>query len=115
MKQILQSLKDGTTRLEDVPTPRAGRGMVLVHTTTTLGLSCRAFAMNPSRSPTGWVTCLRTRSTSVSRSVRSASSLVEAALNGTVPVHRRYSTDPNENRSARGSTVVSERACSGDM
>ena len=36
MKQILQSLRDGTTRLEDVPAPRAGRGAVLVATTTTL-------------------------------------------------------------------------------
>ncbi|MDP2012799.1 MAG: zinc-binding alcohol dehydrogenase, partial [Actinomycetota bacterium] len=36
MKQILQSLKDGTTSLTDVPAPRASRGAVLVHTTTTL-------------------------------------------------------------------------------
>lgn len=36
MKQILQSLRDGTTQVMDVPAPRAGRGVVLVHTTTTL-------------------------------------------------------------------------------
>ncbi len=36
MKQILQSLKDGTTTLSDVPTPRVATGHLLIHTTTTL-------------------------------------------------------------------------------
>ena len=36
MKQILQSLKDGTTHLTDVPTPSAARGQLLIHTTTSL-------------------------------------------------------------------------------
>lgn len=36
MKQILQSLKDGTTQLSDVPTPRASTGHLLIHTSTTL-------------------------------------------------------------------------------
>lgn len=36
MKQILQSFKDGTTQLSDVPTPRASTGGLLVHTSTTL-------------------------------------------------------------------------------
>ena len=36
MKQILQSLKDGTTQLSDVPTPRASAGHLLIHTATTL-------------------------------------------------------------------------------
>lgn len=36
MKQILQSLKDGTTSLTDVPAPSAGQGQVLIHSATTL-------------------------------------------------------------------------------
>ncbi|WP_073256403.1 bi-domain-containing oxidoreductase [Shimia gijangensis] len=36
MKQILQSLKDGSTSLEEVPAPCAGRGQLLIHTNTTL-------------------------------------------------------------------------------
>jgi predicted dehydrogenase len=36
MKQLLQSLKDGSTTLEDVPAPRATHGQILVHTNTTL-------------------------------------------------------------------------------
>ena len=36
MKQILQSLKDGTTRLSDVPVPRPSSGQLLIHTVTTL-------------------------------------------------------------------------------
>lgn len=36
MKQLLQSLKDGSTLLEEVPTPRVRRGELLIHTTTTL-------------------------------------------------------------------------------
>ena len=36
MKQILQSLKDGTTQLADVPPPRASAGCALVHTAITL-------------------------------------------------------------------------------
>lgn len=36
MKQILQSLKDGTTELSDVPTPRASIGGLLIQTSTTL-------------------------------------------------------------------------------
>ena len=36
MKQILQSLKDGTTELAVVPVPRCGPGMVLIGTTRTL-------------------------------------------------------------------------------
>ena len=36
MKQLLQSLKDGSTQLADVPTPQVGAGQVLIRTTTTL-------------------------------------------------------------------------------
>lgn len=36
MKQLLQSLKDGTTNVADVPAPRTGAGQVLVHTSTSL-------------------------------------------------------------------------------
>ena len=36
MRQILQSLKDGSTGLTDVPAPRTGRGQLLVHTRLTL-------------------------------------------------------------------------------
>jgi predicted dehydrogenase/threonine dehydrogenase-like Zn-dependent dehydrogenase len=36
MKQILQSLKDGTTQLVEVPSPCASRGHLLIGTTTTL-------------------------------------------------------------------------------
>ncbi|MEJ5207456.1 bi-domain-containing oxidoreductase [Denitratimonas sp. CY0512] len=36
MKQILQSLKDGTTQLADVPTPQVSTGSLLIHTSTTL-------------------------------------------------------------------------------
>lgn len=36
MKQVLQSLKDGTTQVADVPVPRASSGQLLVGTTTTL-------------------------------------------------------------------------------
>lgn len=36
MKQILQSLKDGTTSLEEVPIPHLGSGQLLIRTDTTL-------------------------------------------------------------------------------
>lgn len=36
MKQILQSLKDGTTTLADVPAPKVAAGQLLIHTSTTL-------------------------------------------------------------------------------
>ncbi len=36
MKQVLQNLKDGSTEVADVPTPRAGRGQLLIRTTRTL-------------------------------------------------------------------------------
>ena len=36
MKQILQNLKDGSTEVADVPSPRAGRGQLLIRTTRTL-------------------------------------------------------------------------------
>lgn len=36
MKQLLQSLKDGTTSVADVPAPRAGAGQVLVRTSASL-------------------------------------------------------------------------------
>jgi len=36
VKQILQSLKTGATEVADVPSPRAGRGMLLIRTTRTL-------------------------------------------------------------------------------
>ncbi|MCB1815369.1 MAG: bi-domain-containing oxidoreductase [Candidatus Competibacteraceae bacterium] len=36
MKQVLQSLKDGTTQLIEVPAPRAARGQLLIRTTNTL-------------------------------------------------------------------------------
>jgi len=36
MKQILQSLKDGTTQVAEIPTPRASRGQLLIRTTRTL-------------------------------------------------------------------------------
>ena len=36
MKQILQSLKSGATEVADVPSPGAGRGTLLIHTTRTL-------------------------------------------------------------------------------
>jgi hypothetical protein len=32
MKQVLQSLKDGTTTIEEVPVPRAGAGSLLIRT-----------------------------------------------------------------------------------
>ncbi|MFI8667211.1 bi-domain-containing oxidoreductase [Qipengyuania sp. NPDC077410] len=36
MKQLLQSLKDGATHLEEVPIPRAANGQLLIRTDTTL-------------------------------------------------------------------------------
>ena len=36
MKQILQNLKDGSTEVANVPSPRAGRGQLLIRTTRTL-------------------------------------------------------------------------------
>lgn len=36
MKQIIQSLKDGSTILEDVPTPRTRRGSLLIETSSSL-------------------------------------------------------------------------------
>lgn len=36
MKQVLQSLKDGTTHLADVPAPRAASGQLLIHTRASL-------------------------------------------------------------------------------
>ena len=36
MKQIVQSLKDGSVSLEDLPVPRVGKGMVLIQTKRTL-------------------------------------------------------------------------------
>lgn len=36
MKQILQSLKSGTTEIMDVPAPAAGRGQILIRTSRTL-------------------------------------------------------------------------------
>jgi predicted dehydrogenase/threonine dehydrogenase-like Zn-dependent dehydrogenase len=36
MKQVLQNLKDGSTEVADVPCPRAGRGQLLIRTTSTL-------------------------------------------------------------------------------
>ncbi len=36
MKQILQSLKDGSTRIVEVPAPRAAAGQVLIHTRASL-------------------------------------------------------------------------------
>lgn len=36
MKQILQSLKDGSTQLADVPSPRMAAGQLLIRTSTTL-------------------------------------------------------------------------------
>jgi predicted dehydrogenase len=36
MKQVLQSLSDGSTQLADVPSPRVGRGALLVHSTNSL-------------------------------------------------------------------------------
>lgn len=36
MKQILQNLADGVTRVADVPAPRAGSGQLLIHTSATL-------------------------------------------------------------------------------
>lgn len=36
MKQILQNLKDGRTEVADIPSPRAGRGQLLIRTTRTL-------------------------------------------------------------------------------
>lgn len=36
MKQLLQSLKDGSTEVAEVPAPRAGRGQLLIRTTTSL-------------------------------------------------------------------------------
>ncbi|MDP2603182.1 MAG: hypothetical protein Q8S00_11385 [Deltaproteobacteria bacterium] len=36
MKQVLHSLKDGSTQLADVPSPRAASGQLLIRTSTTL-------------------------------------------------------------------------------
>ena len=36
MKQVLQSLQDGTTNLSEVPSPSAVAGQLLIRTTTTL-------------------------------------------------------------------------------
>ena len=36
MQQILQNLKDGTTRLAEVPAPRVGHGQLLIHTRSSL-------------------------------------------------------------------------------
>jgi hypothetical protein len=36
MKQLLQSLKDGTTELADVPAPRVAPGQLLIHTTNSM-------------------------------------------------------------------------------
>lgn len=36
MKQVLHSLKDGSTQLADVPSPRAASGQLLIRTSATL-------------------------------------------------------------------------------
>lgn len=54
MKQILQSLKDGSTTLEDVPVPRVGKGEVLVQTDTTL-VSAGTERMLVKFGKSGWV------------------------------------------------------------
>jgi len=54
MKQILQSLKDGTTNLEDIPAPKVGQGQLLIQTTKTL-VSAGTERMLVEFGKAGWV------------------------------------------------------------
>jgi predicted dehydrogenase len=58
MKQILQSLKDGTTLLEEVPVPRAGAGMVLIRSANSL-VSAGTERMLVKFGKSGWVSKAR--------------------------------------------------------
>jgi predicted dehydrogenase/threonine dehydrogenase-like Zn-dependent dehydrogenase len=58
MKQIIQSLKDGTTTLEDVPVPQVGRGQILIRTDTTL-VSAGTERMLVKFGQSGWISKAR--------------------------------------------------------
>lgn len=58
MKQVLQSLKDGTTQVVDVPAPRATPGRVLVHTSASL-VSSGTERMLVEFGKAGWVSKAR--------------------------------------------------------
>ena len=58
MKQVLQSLKDGTTTLEEVPVPRAGFGQLLIRTDTSL-VSAGTERMLVKFGKSGWVSKAR--------------------------------------------------------
>lgn len=58
MKQILQSLKDGSTQLADVPAPSAGHGQLLIHTTASL-VSAGTERMLVEFGKAGWVSKAR--------------------------------------------------------
>lgn len=58
MKQVLQSLRDGSTKLEDVPIPRAGTGNLLIGTETTL-VSAGTERMLVKFGKSGWISKAR--------------------------------------------------------
>ncbi|MEC7742659.1 MAG: bi-domain-containing oxidoreductase [Pseudomonadota bacterium] len=58
MKQVLQSLKDGTTTLEDVPVPRAGRGQLLIASEVSL-VSAGTERMLVKFGKSGWISKAR--------------------------------------------------------
>ncbi|MFC4346745.1 bi-domain-containing oxidoreductase [Kordiimonas lipolytica] len=58
MKQVLQSLKDGTTTLENVPVPRAGAGSVLIRTDISL-VSAGTERMLVKFGKSGWISKVR--------------------------------------------------------
>ncbi|PLK22556.1 dehydrogenase [Porphyrobacter sp. TH134] len=58
MKQVLQSLRDGTTTLEDVPVPRAGRGKLLIASEVSL-VSAGTERMLVKFGKSGWISKAR--------------------------------------------------------
>lgn len=58
MKQVLQSLKDGVTHLEEVPIPRVGAGQLLISTETTL-VSAGTERMLVKFGKSGWISKAR--------------------------------------------------------
>ncbi|WP_416832709.1 MAG: bi-domain-containing oxidoreductase [Erythrobacter sp.] len=58
MKQVLQSLRDGSTSLEDVPIPRAGKGQLLIGSDVTL-VSAGTERMLVKFGKSGWISKAR--------------------------------------------------------
>lgn len=83
MKQILQSLKDGTTHLVDVPAPRAGQGQLLIHTSTTL-VSAGTERMLVEFGKAGWVAKARQQPEKVNQVLEKARTDGIAATLGAV-------------------------------